>query len=87
MSDMPSMKDFLDFAETKPPEEPYVYGDPSICACHQFAEHLGMEARYMERSAGNLKDPDNFPFYPMETIAMLEPHTWGSLVTRIKQLG
>lgn len=85
MSDMPSMKDFLDFAETKPPEEHYVYGDPSICACNQFATHLGMRERYMRRMKIT-KDTEAFPFYPMETMAMLEPHTWGALVTRIKQL-
>lgn len=90
MSSIPTMKNFLDFAEMKPANEEYTYADPNICACHQFAAHVGMKELYMQgRAATEYTGVAvvDYPFYPMEAIAMLEPHTFGALATRIKQLG
>lgn len=71
---------FVSFCENKPAGETYNYCDANICACAQFAEHMGIKEQYSASVSYGSK------FYRMEVLALMQPHNFGALADRARSL-
>lgn len=72
----PDMESFLRFTSDKRPSERYHFADADICACGQFADRIG------ERN-WNTTDRHRTFWSAANTLASVEPHTFGGLSRRI----
>jgi hypothetical protein len=81
------MDQFEQFCRSKPTDETYEYQQPTVCACAQFAEFIGMGDKYLgltDEKKLICPDPD-YIFVEAEVYAATLPHTFGALADRIKE--
>ena len=76
----PEMSEFLDFVESKRPDEDYCFSEAESCACGQYAASIGiMRGDWMkEMSEGSFWQDAN-------ALAGQGSHYFGPLAARIRQ--
>jgi hypothetical protein len=77
----PSIKGFLAFARTRPPEEPYTYTNDLVCACSAYAASIGHSKEWHSRTG----DPVQY-WMRLDQIAFDSPRTYGALAEQLAYL-
>jgi hypothetical protein len=74
----PSIKGFLAFARSRPPEEPYIYTDDLVCACAAYAASIGHSKEWHART----RAPGQY-WMRLDQLAFDSPRTYGALAEQL----